>query len=236
MRTKKLTPSLLLAAAVFTVSSACGVPAAAEPQWGPPRQQSVEPDVFITFSPALPQLNQEVVVSLAVKNGLPANSRIAWNVSGAPFANAGVKDQNAGSYAFTPTAPGTFVATGEVSAPDGSLRSISTLELVIASSLPTQGGMGAAAPVGDISLDVNPSLPRTGQEATFTLLHGGLPEKAEVRWEISGGPFDGVKIRGRNKEVCSFVPHGRNAYFVRASVYDAGFMMAEITLQFIPMQ
>lgn len=234
MRVKKLTPFLLSVVAIFAVSAALCVPAAGEPQWGPPRQQSVEPDVFITFSPALPQLNQEVVVSLAVKNGLPANSRVTWNVSGAPFRDAGVKDPNTASYAFTPTAPGTFVVTGDVSSPDGS-RSISTLELVIASSMPTQG-MGAAAPVGgDIILDVKPSLPRTGQEATFTLLHGGLPENAEVRWEISGGPFGGVKIQGRNKEICSFVPSGRDAYFVRASIYDAGFMMAEITLQFIPM-
>lgn len=234
MRTKKLMLFLLSIVAILAASAALCMASASEPQWGPPRRQSVEPDVFITFAPALPQLNQEVVVSLVVKNGLPANSRIVWNVSGAPFANAGVKDPNVGSYAFTPTAPGTFVVTGDMSSPDGS-RSISTLELVIAPSMPAQG-MNTAAPVGDISLDVKPSLPRAGQEATFTLLHGGLPENAEVRWDISGGPFGGVKIQGRNKEVCSFVPTERNAYFVRAGVYDAGFMMAEITLQFIPMQ
>ena len=230
---------VLLTAAALSLASSVPVRAGSEPQWGPGVQQTTEPDFYLTFTPALPSVNEEVVASVVAKNGMPSNAVITWNVAGAPFRDAGIKDPQTGSYAFTPASPGSFTITAEVNIP-GVLTSISTLELVIAPGMPAQPantGMGTGGLPAEISLDLNPSLPRVGREATFTLRYSaGIPENAEVRWDVSGGVFNDARIQGRNKEICSFIPTEITSYLVKADLYNSGQLMGEITLQFFPMQ
>lgn len=237
MSAKTIRFAAIACAVVLLCAMSGSARAGGAPEWGPGVQQNVEPDFYLTFSPTLPAVGKEIVVSVASKNGLPPNGSVRWNVSGAPFSNAGSKDGRADAYTFVPTAPGSYAITAELYGADGALISVSTLELGIGPAMTQEMIDVGSAPV-EMLFDLNPSLPRVGREASFTLRYGsGIPEGCEVRWDISGGPYSGLKVGGRNQEVCAFVPGVAGSYTVKARLYaPQGFMMGEMTLQFIPMQ
>lgn len=229
MNCKLVAKIVCLALAACAVTTLARGGAMTEP--GVTVYQNVEPDYYLTFSPALPMPGQEVVVSLAAKSGLPAIESIRWNLSGAPVVSSGAKGAQ---YAFTPSGQGSYLVQADFRDPQGVSVS-STLEIVIGGSMTSQ--MPGEIPLdAEMNLGVSPAQPRIGQLVTFTFRYAkGIPNDGEVRWNVSGGAVADKNITGKNKESCSFTPTGQTAYYVEATLHDGrGALLGEVNLGFIP--
>lgn len=222
----------ILVIAILAVFSAVGAVRSADPSV----VRVVEPDYHLTFTPALPAPGKEVVAAISSRSGLPAGTSLRWNVSGSPFANAGVKDGNPLQYAFTPAGPGTYVVNVEMYNAQGSFIGMSTLEMSIGGGLPV-ADMGAGQTPIELYITLSPEQPRIGRDVSLTFVYGtGIPEGAEVRWEVSGGSMDNPRVSGRSKETYTFVPNNEGPFHVRAMLNNPqGLSMGEISLGFIPM-
>lgn len=195
----------------------------------------VEPDFYLSFTPSMPSPGQKVTVDLVSQRGLPPGSAIRWNLSGAPFGDAGVDRTNGARYLFTPNGPGSYSITAELFNAQGVFFGSSSLEIVIGGGFVTRD-MGGPSYASEMYLGVMPAQPRIGQTTTFTMHFGsGIPAGGTVRWDVSGGQAANVAVTGANREVCSFVPGIQAQYFVRATLHDAqGALLGEVSLGFIP--
>lgn len=200
--------------------------------------QIVEPEYYLAFSPAMPEPGKEVTVRLMSKSGQPYTNPVKWILSGAPARNAGKSGANASSCSFTPIGAGSYFVTAEFRDPRG-VHVSTTLELVIGPGFAPLDAGAASMPVmaADMFIDIAPAQPRVNQAATFTLrASGGIPEGAEIRWNVAGGAVANKAVSGRQNENFTFVPGNRGAFTVKATLHDArGYAMAEISLGFVPL-
>ena len=228
--------TMLLAVAAFFLGCAVQPAQAGAPFAVDAGVQTVEPDYYLAFRPSMPSPGQELTVFLASRTALPAGTTIRWNLSGAPFSNAGVKDPKVIEYSFTPSGPGSYAVTAEFHDAQGRLFGSSTLEIVIGGGFSSQHEALVSQPAPDMYLGISPAQPRIGQPVSFTFNYGSaLPAGSEVRWAASGGPISGEAVGGVNKETYTFTPSGQGPFMIQARLLNAqAILIGEVSLGFIP--
>lgn len=196
----------------------------------PIQPQAVMPDFSLQLATPQPSLGSEVLVRLAAPAGFPAGTQVRWNISGAPFGNAGVKGGNPTEYAFVPNAAGSYVITVELFDGQGVPMGTSMMEISIASS------MSQNVAASELYVHVVPEYPKIGQQATLTLqVSSGIPDGCKVLWEVSGGIAGTAS--GRSGEVFTFVPPSQGPYSVRSRLYRPdGSPMGEVALTLYPVR
>lgn len=218
----------------------------------------------LAINPEMPVLGQEMVVSLVGGNGQPEVGPIRWTLSGsgAPFADAGVKDRDGLEYALTPNGSGSFTVRAEFQTPQG-VRIKLSLQLVVGDFTAARGVTSKdtqpqlmyprnSEPQPQVvpptmtqtvepdtwgtTLSIEPAQPRVGQQVTLIYDNGEYspPNGSAVRWNVSGGTIGALTSSGQYKSVLTFVPESRGPFVVRAEMYcPVGNLLGRITQQFV---